>query len=329
MGEAASFSTDRVPTLDRVEAWSEFFAVSQVRVEVRTPDSSRFRAAAMRHLLGAMQLVAFELGPVSLVRTRELLRDQDDSVSFVVCTAGRFDGVLADGSEALLLPGQAALLRHDVMVGTVATGGVSGLTLQIPRRLMLPISDAIDRAGPTPSPSDPNALGLLASYIVDVEGRASLLSPQLAASVQGHVLDLLACAYDPAGAWARAQPSDGRRAALRGQILGTIAKRATDAACRPASVAAEVGISPRQLHLLLEKTGRTFGEHLRERRLQAARQMLASPRFVGVRVAEIAFAAGFSDLSYFNRRFRRRFGDVPQAFRVGGRVGAPGEGTDP
>jgi AraC-like DNA-binding protein len=33
------------------------------------------------------------------------------------------------------------------------------------------------------------------------------------------------------------------------------------------------------------------------------------------RVAEIALEAGFSDISYFNRLFRARFGDTPTGIR--------------
>ncbi len=43
--------------------------------------------------------------------------------------------------------------------------------------------------------------------------------------------------------------------------------------------------------------------------------MLADRRCAGLRVAEIAFAAGFSDISHFNRSFRRRFGLTPTAAR--------------
>jgi AraC-like DNA-binding protein len=34
-----------------------------------------------------------------------------------------------------------------------------------------------------------------------------------------------------------------------------------------------------------------------------------------MRVAEIALEAGFSDISYFNRLFRARFGDTPTGIR--------------
>jgi transcriptional regulator GlxA family with amidase domain len=35
-----------------------------------------------------------------------------------------------------------------------------------------------------------------------------------------------------------------------------------------------------------------------------------------LRIIDIAFAAGFSDVSHFNRIFRRRFGDTPSGVRI-------------
>jgi AraC-like DNA-binding protein len=45
--------------------------------------------------------------------------------------------------------------------------------------------------------------------------------------------------------------------------------------------------------------------------------MLTDPRRAGEKVSAIAFAAGFHDLSHFNRAFRRRFGVTPSDVRTG------------
>jgi len=44
--------------------------------------------------------------------------------------------------------------------------------------------------------------------------------------------------------------------------------------------------------------------------------MLCDPRFVGWTIGAIAFEAGFGDLSYFNRSFRRRYGISPSEVRA-------------
>ena len=45
--------------------------------------------------------------------------------------------------------------------------------------------------------------------------------------------------------------------------------------------------------------------------------MLADPRNDRMRVGDIALNCGFNEVSYFNRRFRRRFGCSPMRYRAG------------
>jgi AraC-like DNA-binding protein len=52
-----------------------------------------------------------------------------------------------------------------------------------------------------------------------------------------------------------------------------------------------------------------------ELRLQRARALLADRRNDGMRIGDIAYAAGFADISHFNRSFRRRFGMTPTGAR--------------
>jgi AraC-like DNA-binding protein len=45
--------------------------------------------------------------------------------------------------------------------------------------------------------------------------------------------------------------------------------------------------------------------------------MLADVRKDAMEISDIALAAGFNDVSYFNRRFRVRFGASPTQYRGG------------
>ena len=47
-----------------------------------------------------------------------------------------------------------------------------------------------------------------------------------------------------------------------------------------------------------------------------AHRMLTDPRYVARSISAIAFEAGFGDLSYFNRTFRRRYGATPSDVRA-------------
>jgi transcriptional regulator GlxA family with amidase domain len=44
--------------------------------------------------------------------------------------------------------------------------------------------------------------------------------------------------------------------------------------------------------------------------------MLRDPHFAHLKIAVVATDAGFSDISHFNRTFRRTFGDTPYGVRV-------------
>ncbi|MDD2769795.1 MAG: AraC family transcriptional regulator [Methylococcus sp.] len=75
-------------------------------------------------------------------------------------------------------------------------------------------------------------------------------------------------------------------------------------------------ISERYLQDLMAETGESFTETICRLRLEQAQQMLGNPKYRHLRISEIAFNAGFSDISYFCRLFRRRFGDSPSGYRI-------------
>ena len=80
-------------------------------------------------------------------------------------------------------------------------------------------------------------------------------------------------------------------------------------------LAARHGISTRYLHRLFEGEGTTCARFVLDRRLALAHRRLRDPRFAGRTISSIAHDAGFGDLSYFNRTFRRRYDITPSDAR--------------
>ncbi|MBV8837694.1 MAG: helix-turn-helix transcriptional regulator [Alphaproteobacteria bacterium] len=104
----------------------------------------------------------------------------------------------------------------------------------------------------------------------------------------------------------------------RAAILQIIETHSSNPDLNARSVAHELGVTARYVHLLLAQTGGSFTQHLLERRLHRAAALLRNPAWRDRKIAEISAQAGFADLSYFNRAFRRRFGTTPSAFRNAG-----------
>ena len=80
-------------------------------------------------------------------------------------------------------------------------------------------------------------------------------------------------------------------------------------------MALQLGVTPRYVHLLLEETGKSFTHHVLERRSREGGGAVAQASRRHHKVADIAAEAGFADLSYFNRAFRRHYGATPSDLR--------------
>lgn len=84
-----------------------------------------------------------------------------------------------------------------------------------------------------------------------------------------------------------------------------------------AQIAARHGISTRYVQHLFELSGTSFTSFVLEQRLLLAHRLLREPKSHRCKISDIAAAVGFSDISYFNRAFRARFGATPKDIRAG------------
>ena len=84
----------------------------------------------------------------------------------------------------------------------------------------------------------------------------------------------------------------------------------------PASLAAALGCSRATLYRLFAREGESIAALIWNARLTRARRMIAAPGFAGHSLADIAFLAGFTDQTGFNRMFKRNFGVTPGEARA-------------
>jgi AraC-like DNA-binding protein len=108
----------------------------------------------------------------------------------------------------------------------------------------------------------------------------------------------------------------GMRAARLRAIKADIAERLAQDDLTVAAVASRQRISGSYIRKLFESEGTSFSECVLSERLIRAHRMLTDPRFAGRSITSVAFDAGFGDVSYFNRSFRRRFGATPSEIRA-------------
>lgn len=103
--------------------------------------------------------------------------------------------------------------------------------------------------------------------------------------------------------------------ALFNRVMLAIERRLHDPDLTAGRIARAEGISERYLQKLFEQNGVSFGQYLRDRRLERARAALIAPADSHAPVADVAYRCGFADAANFNRLFKERFGAPPGAFR--------------
>jgi AraC-like DNA-binding protein len=160
-------------------------------------------------------------------------------------------------------------------------------------------------------------LRILANYVQSLGFVGDLAEAPVREMVGGHVIDLVAAAL----ARIDGKKSRGDLHCIKAARLAAIRRLVEGAFTEPTfdtrHAAQRLGISERYIQKLFEETGVTFSDYVTERRLRDARDKLLDQQLHDRKIQEIAWSAGFSDVSNFNRLFRRRFGEKPSALRGG------------
>jgi AraC-like DNA-binding protein len=190
------------------------------------------------------------------------------------------------------------------------------LSVKVPRhRVAALLPDDMRFAG-AKLDKDPLARRLLFGYLAGTRNVGLLNKGPAVELYEDHLIDLIALSLGIKGDARVLAEERGARAARRAAILREIENRSGDPSLSAITVALLLGVTPRYVHLLLEETGKSFTHHVLERRLERAALLLRDPRWRNRKIADVAAEAGFTDLSYFNRAFRRHFGATPSDLRA-------------
>ena len=99
------------------------------------------------------------------------------------------------------------------------------------------------------------------------------------------------------------------------KAVSYVETRHTDPDVKPSMIADDLGLQPHQVQRAFKSIGTTATKYLLTKRLETARTLLVKRSGMPQPdlVSTAAYSAGFSDISYFNRRYREAFGCTPKA----------------
>jgi AraC-like DNA-binding protein len=305
-----TFSTDAFAPSDRFSMWRELFGRTVLNVDIEQNSSSPFRAwATIRKLPEVGLMTAYSSG-VTYRRAPQRVNSDD-----VVFSFGAVEGAYARqrGRETWAKQGDALLML--AAEGTMVARNNDGYLncVRVPRAALAARVRNVEDRYCRRIPGNLPAVQLLSRYVALLEGAET---PQLQQSAATHVLDLIGLALGATRDASHAAGKRGLRAARLEVIKDDITRNLGDEALSVQTLSRRHSVSPRQLQRLFEEAGVTFTEYLIAQRLGRAHALVSDPARKAWTLTAIAFDAGFGDLSYFNRTFRRRYGASPSEVRA-------------
>lgn len=233
---------------------------------------------------------------------------------------GRTDVMSIQNGQETIVSRDTAVLLTNAEPGEIKANLESGwYAVNISRKRLLElVPNAEDLIG---SPIDASLpalrhLGRYAEFLL--ASNSTDLDPALTQYLENTLIDLIALSLGAGRDVADVARMRGLRAARLHEILGGIRTDFADPGFSSDNLARQLGLSRRYINDLLAETGTGFADRVMELRLQKARAMLSNARYNKLQVNEIAWACGFNEVPYFNRRFRAHFGCSPMQFRGGG-----------
>ncbi|RWN37252.1 MAG: helix-turn-helix domain-containing protein [Mesorhizobium sp.] len=308
------FSTEGLPEPDRFEFWREVLGRAITKFEIDpVPDSSPDASITLRALPG-VDIASGAAAGMQYRRTPALI-DSDDIVLFVALSGAQTVDQI--GRECTISAGEAALFACAEPGLAIPRERQHRLAFRTPHDVLAPMVGNVEDAICKPIPSTVDSLRLLVSYAATLEDVDQPLTPAVANLAATHIQDLVALAIGATRDAAAIAEGRGLRAARLKAVKADIVSNLGYHDLTVGAVALRQGVTPRCVQKLFETEGRTFSSFVLDQRLARARRLLSDPRYTDWTISSIAFEAGFGDLSYFHRAFRRLYGATPSDIRQG------------
>jgi AraC-like DNA-binding protein len=296
------------------ERWRELFGSRWIAADFEPLSGSHIdnQIAGSTH---AFLTIGAQRGtPSRMVSRSARIRDPVSYVYLLVASGAQLTAE-SRGRSVDLAPGQAALMTSDE--GSQVTQLTAGtrFSLRLPRKLVAEVSRDIDSKLARPLEADPPLMKLIVHQAEIARRLGPTLDSAANHAMAQHILDLIGLCIGTAKDSAQLAMHRGVAAARLDAIREDILKHLGTIACDLPAVALRHRVSIRYVQHLFERSGTTFTNFVREQRLLAAHRLLRDPKCRWRKVSDIAYSVGFSDLSYFHRAFKSRFGATPSDIR--------------
>ena len=306
------WTTDAVPAAERFGYWQRAVCEGLVGAETESPVSGPFVARMAASRAADYGFATWAASGHGVVRSPRLAH-RDGAPFFVSLQLegeSRYGANPYAAGAVAVRRGEIAILNTGRPFRVVFPGAVSRVVAIVPRPLLRARVPWCEDIGTMKLDNEAPAAEPLRAHLFAAGRTLAALDARTAGAFLDNLVNLLALMLAPAAA-----PADALRRARRDALAAYVARNASNPALAPRHAADALGISPRLVHRLFAERGTSFGRFLLACRLDACRRSLDDPSHSGRAISDVAFAAGFNELSHFSRAFKARFGVSPRHCR--------------
>jgi AraC-like DNA-binding protein len=298
---------------DRIEASREIIGRSLMKMRFELRPDVPFNVDMVFRTLPDVVMATGTCSAMDCLRAPDLI--EDDGIVLTIPLSG--ESILHVRGKEIPIGGNTAALTRTADVARCEIRSASEvINFRFPfSKLASQVVD-LEAAAMRPIPVNTEALRLLVHYAAMLKEESWLTDPPLQGMMASHLQDLAVLAIGATRDAAVVASGRGVRAARLRAIKADIVRNLTDRQLSIDTVAGRHGITPRYVSMLFDGEATTFSEFVLAQRLNRVHRMLTDPQFSGRTVSSLAFETGFSDLSHFNRCFRRRYGATPSDVRA-------------
>lgn len=299
---------------ERFRLWRDIYYAEVASVEVGISDLP-FEASLEANAIGPLTFAKMSATINRAARTPHHIRVARTETYLFTINLGKTLIAGHPGESDMTMPTGSAILHATQAQEFVGNTRNSWANLALPRKLVDDKFPGMEGRQGALVPSDNEALTLLRNYLAMLESTDLPVGSVLFDHVSETIVDLFGLATGAKGGEAELVGTRGLRAGRLQAVLRQIKSNYRNPALSAPVVGLQLGLSGRYVQDLLASTGGSFSERILELRLQDAKTMLTDARHQDKRIGDIAMEVGFSDISYFNRSFKKRFGCNPGAAR--------------
>ncbi|MEO8313709.1 MAG: AraC family transcriptional regulator [Pseudomonadota bacterium] len=311
-----SITTAGLAPHKRRHFWEEAVSRTFTPLSCKPAFPNEFGARLQRIQLGSLSLSRAVSSPASVIHGAARARLTCEQVFLLHLQAQGSSVNHQDGREAALTKGDFTLCDSARPYSVSFDANNDMLVLRIPahqlrERMVGPENFTAQRICGSKAIGGVVSL-LLRQFWAEYEHG---VEPGIVERIGGNVLDLVVTAL--CAQQTQCAQETSRTNAQRLRIRYFVEDHLFDIDLDAGKIAAALQISPRYVHKLLGAEEESLGQYVVRRRLEESARRLKDPAHAARSVMEIGFDCGFTDASYFGRRFRRRFDMTPREYRCG------------